>query len=261
MSEEAIFLFAVSMFYGALGLLIGSFLNVVIYRVPRGESIVKPSSHCPVCGHLLRPWELIPILSFLVQRGACGKCHEPIAWRYPAVEILTGLLFFYTLWLNRGVQDARVFWHLVFIALLIALSFIDLDTMRLPDVLVYPLLAIGLLGAAFLSGNPNWLESLLTAVGSGGAFWLIAKVYPQGMGFGDVKFVTALGAFLGFPNIILAIFIASLLGSLVGVGMLLLRRSHLKQQIPFGPFLASGALVALFWGERIFELYWSQALR
>ncbi len=254
-------MFAVSMFYGILGLLIGSFLNVVIYRVPRGESIVTPGSHCPVCGHVLRPWELIPVLSFLIQRGSCGKCREPIAWRYPAIEILTGGLFFYILWLNQGVQDARVFWHLVFIAFLIALAFIDLDTMRLPDVLVFPLLTIGLLGASFLPGTPNWLGSLLSAAGTGGAFWLITKIYPQGMGFGDVKFVAALGAFLGFPNIILAIFIASLLGSFVGLSMLLLRRSYIKQQIPFGPFLASGALVALFWGKRIFEFYWSQVLR
>ncbi|MFZ3102850.1 MAG: A24 family peptidase, partial [Desulfitobacteriaceae bacterium] len=181
----------------------------------------------------------------------------PIAWRYPAVEILTAGLFSYILWLNQGVQDARVFWHLIFIAFLIALSFIDLDTMRLPDVLVLPLLIMGLLGASFLPGTPNWLESLLTAVGTGGGFWLITKIYPQGMGLGDVKFVAALGAFLGFPNIILAIFIASLLGSVVGLSMLLLRLSQFKQQIPFGPFLASGALVALFWGERIFEFYWA----
>lgn len=253
-------MFAVSTFYGVLGLLIGSFLNVVIYRVPRGESIVTPGSHCPVCGHFLQPWELIPVLSFLIQKGSCVKCHERIAWRYPGVEILTGGLFYYTLWLNQGVQEARVFWHLIFIALLIALSFIDLDTMRLPDVLVFPLLALGLLGASFLPGTPGSLGSLLSAVGAGGVFWLIAKVYPQGMGFGDVKFVAALGAFLGFPNIILAIFLASLLGSFVGLSMLILRRSHIKQQFPFGPFLASGALVSLFWGERIFGFYWSLAL-
>ncbi|MHB8124047.1 MAG: prepilin peptidase [Desulfitobacteriaceae bacterium] len=254
-------MFAVSLFYGVLGLLIGSFLNVVIYRVPRGESLITPGSHCPVCGHVLRPWELIPVLSFLVQKGSCRKCYDPIAWRYPAVEVLTGGLFFYTLWLNQGVQDARVFWHLIFIAFLIALSFIDLDTMRLPDVLVFPLLAIGLLGGSFLPGTPGWQGSLLAAGASGGAFWLIAKIYPQGMGFGDVKFVAALGAFLGFPNIFLAIFLASLLGSFVGLGMLLFRRSQIKQQIPFGPFLASGALMALFWGNRILEFYWSQALR
>lgn len=254
-------MFAVSMFYGVLGLLIGSFLNVVIYRVPRGESIVTPGSHCPVCGHVLRPWELIPVLSFLVQKGSCSKCKESISWRYPSVEILTGGFFFYTLWLNQGVQEARVFWYLIFIAFLIALSFIDLDTMRLPDVLVFPLLTLGLLGASFLPRTPGLLGSILTAVGTGGAFWLITRIYPQGMGFGDVKFVAALGAFLGFPNIILAIFVASLLGSFVGLSMLVLRRSHIKQQIPFGPFLASGALVALFWGEQIFEFYWSLALR
>jgi leader peptidase (prepilin peptidase)/N-methyltransferase len=237
--------------------MIGSFLNVVIYRVPHRESIVSPGSHCPVCGHTLRPWELIPVLSFVIQKGSCRKCGTSISWRYPAVETLTGGLFFYTVWLNQGVQDARVFWHLVFVAILIALAFIDLDTMTLPDVLVYPLLIIGLLGAFLLPGTPGWLESVLAAAAAGGAFWLITLVYPQGMGFGDVKFVAALGAFLGFPDIILAVFSASLAGSIIGSSMLLLHHRKIKQPIPFGPFLSFGALVALFWGDKIIKFYCS----
>ncbi|HWQ89608.1 MAG TPA: prepilin peptidase [Desulfitobacteriaceae bacterium] len=240
-----------------LGLLIGSFLNVVIYRVPRGESLVRPGSHCPLCGHVLRPWELIPVISFLIQGGSCRKCREPISWRYPAIETLTGGLFFYTAWLNQGVQDVRFFWHLILVAMLIALAFIDLDTMSLPDVLVYPLLIIGILGAAFLPGPPGWLDSLLAAAVSGGIFWLITRIYPEGMGLGDVKFVAALGAYLGFPDIVLAIFIASFVGSFVGVSMILLQRQQLKQQIPFGPYLALGSLAALFWGNKIFDLYWT----
>ncbi len=247
----------ISLLYGFLGLLIGSFLNVVIYRVPRGESIVRPGSHCPGCGHLLRPWELIPVLSYIVQKGSCRKCHTAISWRYPAVEILTGGLFFYIVWLSQGVQDAKVFWYLVFTAFLIALTFIDLDTMTLPDVLVYPLLIMGILGSLFLPGSPGWLESLLSAVAAGGSFWLITIIYPRGMGFGDVKFVAALGAYLGFPNIMLAVFCASLAGSVVGLSMLLLQRRKIKQPIPFGPFLSLGALAALFWGEQIIHFYCS----
>lgn len=245
----------ISLFYGFLGLLIGSFLNVVIYRVPRGESIVSPGSHCPVCGHVLRAWELIPVLSFLILKGSCRECQTSISWRYPGIEILTGVLFFYTVWLNQGVQDAKVFWYLVFVAILIALAFIDLDTMTLPNVLVYPLLIIGILGAFLLPGTPGWLESVLSAAAAGGVFWFITIIHPQGMGFGDVKFVAALGAYLGFPNIILAVFGASLAGSVVGLSMLLLQRRKIKQPIPFGPFLSLGALIALFWGEQIFRLY------
>jgi leader peptidase (prepilin peptidase)/N-methyltransferase len=255
------YLLIISLFYGILGLMIGSFLNVVIYRVPRGESIVRPGSHCPLCGHTLRSWELIPVLSFMIQGGSCRKCKEPISWRYPAIETLTGGLFFYTMWLNQGVQDVSFFWHLIFVAMLIALAFIDLDTLSLPDVLVYPLLLIGILGAAFLPGPPDWLDSLLAAALSGGVFWLITIIYPQGMGLGDVKFVAALGAFLGFPNIVLAIFIASFAGSFVGVTMILLKRRQLKQQLPFGPYLALGALAAFFWGNKIFDLYWTLIIR
>jgi leader peptidase (prepilin peptidase)/N-methyltransferase len=159
------------------------------------------------------------------------------------------------MWLNQGVQDIRVFWHFIFVAMLVALAFIDLDTMFLPDVLVYPFLVIGLLGI-FLPESSGWLNNILAGAGSGGVFWLITKIYPQGLGFGDVKFVAALGVFLGFPNIILAIFIASFLGSIIGVSMLLLQGKSMRQQIPFGPFLALGALIVLFWGERIFDLYW-----
>ncbi|MDD2234220.1 MAG: prepilin peptidase [Desulfitobacteriaceae bacterium] len=248
----------ISLFYGILGLIIGSFLNVVIYRVPRGESIVSPGSHCLVCGHALSFWELIPVLSFIIQKGSCRKCGTSISCRYPAVEILTGGLFFYTVWLNQGVQDARVFWYLVFVAILIALAFIDLDTMTLPDGLVYPLLIIGLLGSFVLPGTPGWLESVLAAAAAGGAFWLITLVYPQGMGFGDVKFVAALGAFLGFPHIILAVFSASLAGSIIGLSMLLLHRRKIKQPIPFGPFLSFGALAVLFWGDQIIQFYCSR---
>jgi leader peptidase (prepilin peptidase)/N-methyltransferase len=193
----------------------------------------------------------------VIQKGSCRKCHTSISWRYPGVEILTGGLFFYTLWLNQGVQDAKVFWHLAFVAVLIALAFIDLDTMILPDVLVFPLLIVGILGAGLIPGTPGLLDSVLSALAAGGVFWLITIIYPQGMGFGDVKFVAALGAYLGFPNILLAIFSASLAGSVIGLSMLLLGHRKIKQPIPFGPFLSLGALVALFWGEQIFRFYCS----
>lgn len=244
---------------GVLGLLIGSFLNVVIYRVPRGESIVTPGSHCPVCGHHLRAWELIPVVSFLIQKGKCRTCQAGISWRYPLVELLTGILFYLTglLSFRIGAQPERLLLNLVFVSVLIALAFIDLDTFRLPDVLTLPLLAIGLLGAFLISGSPRGWESLLSALGAGGLFWLIALIFPQGMGLGDAKLIAAIGAFLGFPAIFLAVFIGSLAGAVLGILFLAVGRKNFRQQIPFGPYLAVGAIATLFWGTQIFAWYWT----
>lgn len=240
---------------GILGLIIGSFLNVVIFRVPHDQSIVAPRSHCPVCGTFLRPWELIPVVSFIMQRRRCRTCHALISWRYPLVELLTGLLFAYSAW-QSVLPDVHLLLRLVFIAFIIALAFIDYDTMRLPDKLTIPLLGVGIINA-FLGGIHTGLVSLLTALGAGGLFWLIAIVYPRGMGLGDVKFVAALGAFLSFPSILLAIFLASLAGSVLGIALLLVHKSGFRQQMPFGPYLGLGAVVALLWGNQILAFYWS----
>ena len=252
-------MYLMSITIGLLGLLIGSFLNVVIFRVPRGESIVSPGSHCLTCGHALRPWELIPVVSFLIQKGQCRSCQARISWRYPAVELLTGILFFLTasLSFDSEVHPARLLLNLSFVAVLIALSFIDLDTFRLPDVLTLPLLGIGLLGAFLIPGNPSGWESVLSALGAGGLFWIIARVYPQGMGLGDIKLVAALGAFLGFPSIFLAVFMGSFVGAFIGIFLLFAGRKRFRQQIPFGPYLALGAISALLWGARIFDWYWA----
>lgn len=243
---------------GLLGLLIGSFLNVVIYRVPRGESIVTPGSHCPACGHALRAWEIIPVFSFLIQKGQCRSCQARISWRYPAVELLTGILFFLTTFLSVDFEmhPARLLMNLFFVAMLVALAFIDLDTFRLPDVLTLPLLGIGLLGAFLIPGNPSGWESLLSALGAGGLFWIIALVYPQGMGLGDVKLVAAMGAFLGFPGIFLSVFVGSFVGAFLGIILLFVGQKRFRQQIPFGPYLALGAILTMLWGTKIFDWYW-----
>lgn len=243
--------------FGLFGLIIGSFLNVVIFRVPRGESIVSPGSHCTVCGHTLRAWELIPVLSFLMLKGKCGTCQTRISWRYPAVELLTGVLFYLTARFNLETHTARLILNLVFVAVLIALSFIDMDTFRLPDVLTLPLLGLGLLGAFLIPGHPIGWESLGSAFGAGGLFWVIARIYPQGMGLGDVKLVAAMGAFLGFPSIFLAVFLGSLTGALVGILLLLSGRQRFQQHIPFGPYLGLGAIIALLWGLQLINGYWA----
>lgn len=244
-----------SLVVGLFGVIIGSFLNVVIYRVPRKESIVFPGSHCTTCGHPLRAWELIPVLSFLLLGRRCSQCQEKISWRYPLIELITGLLFFYTAWQESSGSWVRLGVNCVFISLLLVLAGIDVDTLRLPDVFTLPLLGLGILAGFFLPGDPLGWESLVSALGAGGFFGLIAWIYPQGMGLGDVKLMAALGAFLGFPHILLALFIASVSGSVVGILQLGLKRIGFREQIPFGPYLVFGALVAFFWGDRLIQVY------
>jgi len=234
-----------SVFVGILGLVIGSFLNVVIWRVPNGESIVKPGSHCPKCGHFLKAWELVPVLSYIILKGKCHNCGSKISLRYPAVEMLTGILYFFTAYTakNFGVWELGL--NLTFISLLIVLAFIDLDSYRLPDVLVLPAFVVGIL-KSFVIGDPEIWRSLVGALITSGIFYLIAIFYSQGMGMGDVKFVAALGAFLGFPDILLAVFLASLIG-VVAVGlMLIFTKKGFRDPIPFGPFLVMGTLLIFF---------------
>lgn len=246
-----------SLFWGIYGIIIGSFLNVVVYRVPKGESIVRPRSHCTQCDHTLRAWELIPIFSFLMLRGRCHKCGSKISWRYPGVEILTGILFFLWSWLHTEESLAVLGAHFIFISILLALALIDYDTFRLPDTLTFPLLFLGLAAAFFLPMGLSGWESLVSAIGAGGIFALIAKFYPQGMGLGDVKLIAGMGAILGFPKILLALFIASLVGSIVGLLWIAIYRKGFKTQIPFGPFLVLGAYVALFIGDELIRVYFT----
>lgn len=244
-------------FCGVGGLLIGSFLNVVIYRVPRGESIATPCSHCPHCGHFLKPWELIPVISYAALRGRCKQCRTPITRRYAAVELLTAGLFILVAMKDLNGPSYRLFLDLLCTSFLIALTFIDLDTFRLPDVLVLPLLGVSLLAVLIGWGRPGLGEALLSSLGAGGLFFLVAWLYPAGMGLGDAKLVAALGAYLGFPGIFVAVFLASLAGSVIGVTLTLMKRRGFRQQIPFGPYLAFGALVVLLWGGDIMALYGS----
>jgi leader peptidase (prepilin peptidase)/N-methyltransferase len=238
--------------YGVLGLVIGSFLNVVICRVPKGESIVAPGSHCPECGHFLRSWELIPIISFILLRGKCSRCGLKISWRYPAIETLTGVLFVLTYLTRSDRSTAGIILDLAFVALLIVLTFIDIDSFRLPDIFFIMVALTGLINT-LVTSDPVFWRSLLAAGLAGGVFALIAYFYAEGMGWGDVKFVAALGLYLGFPKILIAVFIASLLGVVIGGGQIILYKKDLKDPIPFGPFLAGGAVIMLIFGQQIVE--------
>jgi len=245
---------------GAFGLLIGSFLNVVIWRVPRGESVVRPPSACPSCGHPIRRRDNIPVLSWLILRGRCRDCSEPISRRYPLVEAGTGVLFALVA-LRFGVGwELPAFLYLATIG--VALALIDLDTKRLPNAIVLPsyLVAAALLGVAALAGGQA--DSLLRAAAGGAALWafyfLMALVYPAGMGFGDVKLAGVLGMYLGWVGwgaLVIGGFAAFLLGGLFSIGLLVTRRASRKSAVPFGPWMILGAAIGIAAGEAVWATY------
>ncbi|ADY56221.1 Prepilin peptidase [Syntrophobotulus glycolicus DSM 8271] len=235
-------MFAGNVFVFILGLLIGSFLNTVIYRVPRRESFVVTRSHCPNCGHCLKPWELVPVLSYLIQKGRCRKCGIKISLRYPAVEILTGIIFILIAMYSDWAAIPELLTGLAFASLLIALSFIDMETMRLPNSLVTGLFLLGAIKIGVFS-KPGFFSAGLGAVGTAGCFLILHLIYNGGIGLGDVKLAGALGFFLGFPDIIFAVLVGSLLGTLIALLLIVTGRKGLNEPIPFGPFLAVGAFL------------------
>lgn len=244
-----------------LGLTIGSFLNVVICRVPRGESIVHPGSHCPGCGHVLAAWENVPVLSWVLLRGHCRGCGNAISPRYPIVEILCGLLA-WALYLRFGPTLEFVGFAL-FSYLLVALTYIDLDHQLLPDRLTLPGLGIGLIAAPLIHAHEPleaFGDALLGALVGGGILYLVAWSYEkaagrEGMGGGDIKFLAMIGAFLGWQGVLLTLFLGSIVGSVIGVAVMVARREDSKLALPFGPFLAIGALITLFQGDAIVAWY------
>jgi leader peptidase (prepilin peptidase)/N-methyltransferase len=249
-------------FCGIFGLLIGSFLNVVIWRVPRGESIVRPPSHCPSCGTEIAPRDNIPVLSWLLLRGRCRHCGNHISARYPLVELTTGVLFS-VMALKFGVHFVSIaFIYLAAIG--VALTLIDLDHHRLPDVLTLPSYPIGvaLLGLAALlhDGHTPFVRGLLGMVVLFALYAVLWLVYPGGMGLGDVKLAGVLGLYLGWVSwgsLAVGAFAAFVLGGLVGIGLILFAGGGRKTRVPFGPFMMLGALVGIFAGHPIAHAYTS----
>lgn len=248
---------------GVLGLVVGSFLNVLIYRVPRGESTVTPGSRCPACGTPIRPWHNIPVAGWLVLRGKCAACRAPISVRYPLVELLTAILFVAVTrrLIDLGL-DGAIPAFLYFTAIGIALAAIDLDVRRLPNGIVlpsYPVLAVLLAASAWWQGD--WW-SLARAVLGGAAlfgfFLILVLVYPAGMGFGDVRLAGIVGgvlAYLSWAALLVGAFAGFLLGALVGIGLMVVRRGGRRTALPFGPFMIAGLFVALFLGDAISRWY------
>lgn len=242
-----------------LGTVVGSFLNVCIYRIPAGKSIVSPPSACPHCGHRIKWFQNIPIISYLFLGGKCASCKTSISFRYPAIEALTGLLFALSLYYFSFSVATLVYW--VFLAALVTITFIDLDHQIIPDVISLPGIVIGFICTFFVPWL-SWIDSLLGIVIGGGILFLIAWVYEkvakrEGMGGGDIKLLAMLGAFMGWQSVFPIIFLASLVGTLVGVPLMLFQKGNTRLAIPFGPFLASSAIVYLFWGPQIIHWYLS----
>ncbi len=243
-----------------LGLIIGSFLNVVVWRVPRGESVVSPPSHCPGCDQLIEPRDNIPVVSWLLLRGRCRRCGTGISSRYPLVEAGTGVAFAVLAW-RLGLQpELAAFLYLGAVG--IALALIDIDVHRLPNSLVLPSYVVGgvLLGAASIAHHDG--HSAVRAAVGGAAlyafYFLLALVYPKGMGFGDVKLAGVLGMYLGwlgYEELVVGGFLGFLFGGVLGAMLMAVGRAGRKSKIPFGPFMLAGALVAILYGGTLGDLY------
>lgn len=229
------------------GTIIGSFLNVLIHRLPRGQSIVKPGSACPACGHRLGFFDLIPILSILFLRARCRYCRAPISWRYPLVEALTGLIF--VLIVRRYGLSLECAGFVVYAALLIAIAFIDLDEMIVPDALSLPGLGLGLI---FALARGRLGVGLIGAL-VGGAFLLVIYfsalflLKKEGLGLGDAKLLAMVGAFLGWEGALFTVLIASISGALGGLALMALGRLRQGEPMPFGPYIAGAALLLCIW--------------
>jgi len=242
-----------------LGAFIGSFLNVCICRLPKGESIITPRSHCPQCETLIRFYDNIPLFSYLFLRGKCRSCRAPISIQYPIVEggtALGSLVLFLKFGLSWGY-----FIYFSFLSALIVITVIDLYHQIIPDVISLPGVGIGLLASLVLP-HLTFRNSLTGVLLGGGSLFLVATLYQwffkrEGMGGGDIKLLAMVGAFLGWKAVILTILFSSFIGSVTGIIFIAIKGKDLKYAIPFGPFLSVGAVLSLFLGEEIIQWYLS----
>jgi leader peptidase (prepilin peptidase) / N-methyltransferase len=240
-------------FAGVLGAIVGSFLNVVVYRLPRHESLITPASHCPGCGTAVKPYDNIPVLSWLLLRGHCRACGQAISVRYPLVEFATGALCVGAV--LAGKDAARVALGIGLILLVVPIALIDLETRLIPNRLTLPGAAVALaLGLALdAAGEPS---RLIAGTAAGGFLLLAALAYPGGMGMGDVKLAAVMGLFLG-SAVAPALLVALLSGTAVGIVIIARKGARVgrKTAVPFGPFLALGAVVAVFAGQPLVDVY------
>jgi leader peptidase (prepilin peptidase) / N-methyltransferase len=243
-----------------LGLIIGSFLNVCIYRIPRNLSIVSPGSSCTSCREPIQPWDNIPVISYIILRGKCRNCGEKISLIYPAIELLNGLLYA-AVFLKFGPG-----WHLplffLFVSAMIVITFIDLKFQIIPDTITLPGIVIGLGAAHFFIMDPfsmnstlGFFDSLTGILAGGVGFYIIAVLSKGGMGGGDIKMMAMVGAFTGWKGVFITTLVGSVTGSLIGIGLMIFTGAGRKTKVPFGPFLALGSLITLFCGSIVLDWF------
>jgi leader peptidase (prepilin peptidase)/N-methyltransferase len=241
-----------SMFVFVIGAIIGSFNNVVIYRLPRGKSVVTPGSQCQSCGKAIYPWDNIPLLSYLVLRGRCRFCSEHISLRYPAIELLTGLLFLFV-YMKYNFSILFIIYSIL-INTFIIVSMIDYDFKIIPNIITIPGIMLCLLINIFVF--PYDFHSFLIGALSGVAiFYIIAIISNGGMGGGDIKLIAMIGAFLGWKGVFFTIFSGAMFGSIVGILLILIGKKRRKDKVPFGPFLSFGATLYIFVGNSLINWY------
>lgn len=245
------------------GLIVGSFLNVCIYRLPRELSVVKPRSACPSCSTPIKAWDNIPVISYILLGGKCRKCGEKISARYPFIEALNGLLYL------AVFHFFGIGWHLpflfAFVSAMVVITFIDLDFQIIPDVITLPGIIIGLAAASCVLPDPfsslnslsvsGFTNSVTGLLLGGGLYYFIAIASRGGMGGGDIKMMAMVGAVTGWKGVLLTTFLGSLTGSVIGIFLMAFKGKGRKTKIPFGPFLALGTLVSLFYGGVIVDWY------
>jgi leader peptidase (prepilin peptidase)/N-methyltransferase len=248
-----------SLYSVLFGLAFGSFMNVCIYRIPMGKSVIRPRSICPNCGKGIRIYDNIPLVSYLLLLGKCRHCRRPIPWHYPAVEALAGTLSL-LLFIKYGLSY-QYFFFFLFTGALVIIAFIDLHHKIIPDVLSLPGIIVGLT-SSFILGHVYWLDSIMGIIGGGGTLFLVAVSYArltgkEGMGGGDIKLMAMIGAWMGWRPLPLILLISSLTGAVIGFTFLILASKGFRTRIPFGPFLSLGALLYLFFGPEITAWYLS----
>src|SRR5512139_3354827 len=246
--------YIVSLIFGAI---VGSFLNVCILRLPKEESIVWPGSHCPQCKTPIQFYDNIPLVSYMSLKGRCRHCHRVISFQYPLIEGITALTSL-ILFMKFGPSLSYLFYFL-FVAALIVVTVIDLYHQIIPDVISLPGIGVGLLASLILP-QLTFFDSLKGLILGGGSLFVVATLYQwlfkrEGMGGGDVKLLAMIGAFLGWRAVILTILLSSLIGSVTGIFIMVLKGKNFKYAIPFGPFLSMGAVVALFYQNEIISWY------
>ena len=244
------------------GCILGSFYNVVIYRLPLNLSLVSPGSRCPACSNPIAPYDNVPILSWLLLGGRCRRCKASINVRYPLVEAATGL--FALLLFRRYGLHPQFAVEFLLVSLLLIIAMIDLDTFLIPDVLSLSGIVVGL-ACSFFTPRLSWTDSLLGIFLGGGLLYLIATLYTllrkkEGMGGGDIKLLGMIGAFIGWPGVVFTIFSSSVLGMIIALPLMWRSGKGLGSAIPFGPFLALGAVCYIFWGQLFFHWYFSDIL-